>query len=82
MNTVQVMKDGVLRLPPEIALRLNARPGDRISAEVDEIGVLHLYPQTARIDDVCGMLHPTNNVHVTVEQMDVSLEEAFRRGEI
>ncbi|OQB42737.1 MAG: hypothetical protein BWY09_00417 [Candidatus Hydrogenedentes bacterium ADurb.Bin179] len=82
MNTVQVMEDGALRLPPEIASRLNAQPGDRISAEVDEIGVLHLYPQTAKIDDVCGMLHPPNNAHVSVEQMDASLAEAFRRGEV
>ena len=66
MNTVQVLEDGALRLPPEIAMRLNAQPGDHISAEMDATGVLHLYPQTAQIDDVCGMLHPPNNTHVTV----------------
>ena len=82
MNTVQVMEDGALRLPPEIAARLNAQPGDSIPADIDESGVLRLYPQTTQINDVCGMLRPPNNAHVTVEEMDDSLREAFRRGDI
>lgn len=82
MNTVQVLEGGALRLPPEIAMRLNAQPGDRLSVEVNANGVVHLYPQTASIDEVCGMLHPPDNTHVTIEQMDASLAEAFRRGEV
>ena len=75
MKTAKLMEDGVLQLPPEITGRINVKPGDILSAEVDKNGVIHLYPKTTHIEDVCGMLVPRNTAHVSVEQKDVAVVE-------
>jgi len=82
MSTARLLEDGALRLPPEITTRLNIKPGDMISVEIGKDGVIRLYPKSARIEDVCGMLHPPNNAHASIEQMDTKVTEAFRRGEL
>ena len=82
MNTARLKEDGALQLPPEITGCLNAKPGDTLSVEIDKQGMIHLYPKTARIEDVCGMLVPHSDTHVSVEQMDVAMAEAFRQGEL
>jgi len=82
MNTARLKEDGALQLPPEIAGRLNIKPGDTLSVEIDKAGVIRLYPKTSRIEDVCGMLVPHSDTHVSVEQMDATMSDAFRRGEL
>jgi len=78
MNTARLLEDGVLQLPPEIIGRLNIKPGDVISIEIGKDGVIRLYPKSARIEDVCGMLRPPNNAHVSIEQMDAAVTEEKR----
>jgi len=82
MNTSRLLEDGALQLPPEITGRLNVKPGDMIFVEIGKDGVIRLYPKSARIEDVCGMLHPPNAAHVSIEEMDAKVAEAFRRGEL
>jgi hypothetical protein len=82
MNTARVMEDGDLRLPPEVASKLNVKPGDSLDVDVDAHGALRLFPKTLAIEDVCGMLRPPTGVHATVEEMDEAVAEAFRRGEL
>jgi antitoxin component of MazEF toxin-antitoxin module len=82
MNAAKIMEDGDLRLPPEVAEKLNVKPGDSVGIEMDADGTVRLYPKRTRIEDVCGMLHPRTGIHLTIEQMDEGVAEAFRRGEI
>jgi antitoxin component of MazEF toxin-antitoxin module len=82
MNTAEIMEDGDLRLPPDVAAKLNVKPGDSLGVEVDTDGTVRLYPKKLAIDDVCGMLHPPSGVHYTVEQMDEAVADAFRRGDL
>lgn len=82
MNAAKIMEDGDLRLPPEVAEKLNVRPGDFVSVEMDADGTLRLYPKRGKIEDVCGMLGPRTKVTATIEQMDLGIADAFRRGEL
>ncbi len=81
MNAAKIMEDGDLRLPQEVAEKLNVRPGDSMGVEMDADGTVRLYPKRTKIEEVCGMLHPPAGVHLTIEQMDEGVANAFRRGE-
>jgi len=82
MNTARVMEDGDLRLPPEVSSKLNVKPGDSVGIDVDVDGAIRLYPKTLAIDDVCGKSKPPKDMHLTIEQINVAVSEAFRRGEL
>ena len=76
MNAARIMEDGELRLPPEVAERLNVKPGDSVGVEMGSDGTVRLYPKKGRIEDVCGMLHPPSGIHLTIEQMDGAVASA------
>jgi len=76
------MEDGALWLPPEVAVVLNVKPGDSMGVEMEADGTVRLYPKRTRIEDVCGMLRPPSGAHLTIEQMDEGIANAFRRGDL
>ncbi len=80
MNTAKVMEDGEIRLPPQVAAELNMKPGDSVGVEVEADGTVRLHPKALKIEDVCGMLQPPKGVHLSNEQMDEAVSEAFRRS--
>jgi antitoxin component of MazEF toxin-antitoxin module len=82
MNTAKVMEDGDLRLPREVAEKFDVKPGDSVAVEMEADGTMRLYPKRTRIEDVCGKLHPPSGVHLTIEQMDEGIANAFRRGKL
>ena len=82
MNAAKIMEDGDLRMPPEVAAKLNVKPGDSVGIEMGTDGTVRLYPKRRKIEDVCGMLHPPAGVHLTIEQMDEAVANAFRRGDL
>lgn len=81
MNTAKIMEDGDLRLPNDVSNKLNFKPGDSLDVELTDDGTLRLYPKTVAVEDVCGMLRPASEQHVTVEGMDEGIGEAFQRGQ-
>ncbi len=82
MNTAKIMEDGDLRLPVEVAAKLDVKPGDSLSIEVEDDGTIRLYPKRLRVEDVCGMLHSKPGVHMTIEQMDEAVADAFRKEDL
>jgi AbrB family looped-hinge helix DNA binding protein len=82
MNTALVMSNGDLRLPKDIAERLNAKPGDAVGIEADADGTVRLYPKTFNPDEVFACLAGRTSVRATIEEMDESVAETFRKGEM
>ncbi len=82
MSTVKVMKDGMLRLPPEVTDRLHLKAGDKMGLDVDIDGTIRLYRRSLKPAEVCGMLGARTKVTATIEQMDQGIADAFRRGEL
>lgn len=82
MNTERVMEDGDLRLPPEVAGTLHVKPGDSVGVEVDADGTVRLYPNVLKPEDVYGRLASCTTVKATLDEMDESVAEAFRRDEV
>ncbi len=82
MGTAEVMKDGMVKLPPEVAALLSLRAGDTMSVDVDADGTILLHRKSLRPAEVCGMLAARTNVKATIEEMDQAIADAFRRGEL
>lgn len=75
-----MMKNGDLRLPPDISGNLNARPGDTIEVETEQDGSVRIFPKTLKESDVAGMLKA--EVRSTIEEMDEAVAKAFRKGKL
>jgi len=82
MNTALVLSNGDLRLPADIAEKLNARPGSVVGIEADADGTVRLYPKVYSPDEVFGCLAGRTSVSATVEEMDEAIAEACRKGEM
>lgn len=82
MNTAIVLSNGDLRLPADIAARLNAKPGDVVGIEADPDGTVRLYPKAFSPDEVFGCLAGRTAVKATVEEMDEAIADACRKGEM
>ena len=80
MNTAKVMKNGDLRLPPDISGNLNVRPGDTVEVETEPDGSVRIFPKTLKASEIAGMLK--TKVRSTVEEMDEAVAEAFRKGKL
>jgi antitoxin component of MazEF toxin-antitoxin module len=76
------MEDGDLRLPPDVAGKLNVKPGDDVQVSMESDGTLRVFPHALKPEDVCGMLRPYTQVSLTIEEMDEAIADAFRRGEL
>ena len=82
MNTAIVTSSGDLRLPADMAEQLNAKPGDAVVVETDADGTVRIYPKPLRAEEVFGCLAGHTSVKSTIEEMDESVAEAFRKGEL
>lgn len=81
MNTARVLENGDLRLPADIAERLNAKPGDVVTVVADADGTVRLFPKAFSPDEVFGCLAGRTLVKATVEEMDEAIADACRNGE-
>lgn len=82
MNTAIVLGNGDLRLPADIAAKLNAKPGDVVGIEADADGTVRLYPKAFSPDEVFGCLAGHTSVKATIEEMDEAIADACRKGEM
>jgi len=82
MSTARVMDDGDLRLPPDVAEKLNVKPGDDVRVSMEPDGTLRVFPHALKVEDVYGCLASRTTVKATLEEMDEAVAEAFRRGDL
>lgn len=81
MNTARVLENGDVRLPADIAERLNAKPGDVVSVEANADGTVRLYPKAFTPEEVFGCLAGRTSVRATVEEMDEAIADACQKDE-
>jgi bifunctional DNA-binding transcriptional regulator/antitoxin component of YhaV-PrlF toxin-antitoxin module len=79
MNTALMLSNGDLRLPVEVAQRLNLRPGDAVAIETDADGTVRLFPKALDPDEVLGFLSTRTSVVATIDEMDEAIAESFRK---
>jgi len=82
MNTALVLSNGDLRLPADIAEKLNAKPGDVVGIAADADGTVRLYPKTFTPDEVFGCLAGRTSAKATLKEMDEAIADACREGKM
>ena len=79
MNKAVILDNGDLRLPADIASRLNAKPGEEVELEAEADGTVRIYPKLFSPEEVFGFLSRHTAIKSTIEQMDESIAEACRK---
>lgn len=80
MTTARINKNGQLALPKEILENLHVKSGDTVDIETEPDGTVRIFPKALNASEVAGMLK--TKVKSTVEQMDKSVAQAFRKGKL
>lgn len=79
MPTATLTAKGQLTLPKAIRDLLKVNRGDRLEFLVNEDGIVTLFPVTADVTDLKGMI-PSPQKPVTVEEMNEAIAELGSRG--
>ncbi len=80
MRTAHITKNGQLALPKEVLGDLHVHAGDTVDIETESDGTVRIYPKTLNASEVAGMLK--TRIRSTIEEMDASVAEAFRKGKL
>lgn len=79
MPTATLTAKGQLTLPKAIRDLLKVDRGDRLEFLVNEDGIVTLFPVTADVTDLKGMILPSSQKPVTVEEMNEAIAELGSR---
>jgi AbrB family looped-hinge helix DNA binding protein len=77
--TATLTAKGQLTLPKAIRDLLKVDRGDRLEFLVNEDGIVTLFPVTADVTDLKGMILPSSQKPVTVEEMNEAIAELGSR---
>jgi len=80
MATAHITRNGQIAVPKDVLADLHVRAGDTVAIEMEPDGSIRIYPKTLAASDVAGMLK--TKVKSTIEEMDKSVAEAFRKGRL
>jgi len=82
MANARITESGGIVIPKDILERLCLHAGDTVDLEVEEGGVVRIYPKALQPSQVCGMLGSSTQIKSMIEEMDDAVAEAFRNNEL
>lgn len=80
MATAHITRNGQIAVPKGVLTDLHVRAGDTVAIESDPDGSIRIFPKTLSASNVAGMLK--SKTKSTIEEMDVAVSEAFRKGRL